>query len=181
MAVEHALLDAAGLHIPTRQLHQAFTTAWRMKLTTPKKTLLHIKEFGGRGVRGTRRLREIVKLYEESDRGPGSIAEADFLWDFYAALDEHGIERPELQFTIDTVGVIDKATPDFVWPKRRKVIEMLGLLAHGNYLVQDEDVERAAAIRAAGWDLAELTPRAIKERPKQTIERLIRFLETPAR
>ena len=56
---------------------------------------------------------------------------------------------------------------------------MKGLSAHGDYLIQDEDNERESAIRAAGWDLDTVTPRAMRERPAATIERLVRFLQTP--
>jgi hypothetical protein len=176
VVIEHALLEAAAV-LPKRDVHQLLTSAWRKRLTTPKKVLAHVQAHGGRGVRGTCRLREVAELYATTKRGPGSEAEADFLFDFYAALDAAGIEHPELQFAIDVRGGTEKVVPDFVWPVRRKVIEMKGLEAHGDYRIQDEDVERESAIRAAGWGLDCVTPRAMRERPQQTIARLISFLE----
>ena len=175
VCLEEALLQVAA-HVSTRSLHRLLTTAWRMNKTTPRTVLLHLEDHGGRGVRGVRRLREVAELYDGTRRGPGSEAEADFLYDFLAALDGAGIERPELQHVIPLRDGSEKVVPDFTWPRRDKVIEMKGLSAHGDYVIQDEDNEREEAIRAAGWDLAVVTPRSMRERPDATIARLLRFL-----
>lgn len=178
VCLEEALLQAAA-HLPAREIHRLLTTAWRMHKTTPRKVLLHLEDHGGRGVRGVRRLREVAELYDGTRRGPGSEAEADFLFDFLAALDAAGIERPELQHAIAIRDGADKVVPDFSWPARAKVIEMKGLSAHGDYVIQDEDNEREEAIRAAGWDLTVVTPRSMRDRPAATIARLLRFLGGP--
>lgn len=175
ICLEEALLQLAA-RASRREVHRQLTTAWRMRKTTPAKVLDHLEQHGGRGVRGVRRLREVAAIYAGASRGPGSEAEADFIHDFLAALEGAGIERPELQFVIAARGGIDKVVPDFAWPRRRKVIEMKGLSAHGDYLIQDEDNERESLIRAAGWDLATVTPRSMRERPTATIARLLRFL-----
>ena len=178
VCIEEVLLGMASALTP-RQVHQAFTTAWRRNDTSPKQVLDYIDRNGGRGVRGSRRLRTVAAVYADAARGPGSEAEADFLFDFCAELDKRGIERPELQLTIDVRGGREKVVPDTAWPVRRKVIEMMGLAAHGDYERQADDVERAAAIRGAGWDLEEVTPKQMRERRERTIERLIEFLERP--
>jgi hypothetical protein len=180
VCLEEALLQVAA-RVSTRTIHRLLTTAWRMNKTTPRRVLLHLERYGGRGVRGVRRLREVAELYDGTRRGPGSEAEADFLYDFLAALDAAGIERPELQHVIPVRGGAEKVVPDFTWPARRKVIEMKGLSAHGDYLIQDEDNERESAIRAAGWELDTVTPRSMRERPEATIARLVRFLRTSGR
>ncbi len=178
VCLEEALLELAG-RVSRREVHRQLTTAWRMRKTTPRKVLLHLERHGGKGVRGVKKLGEIAALYDGSSRGPGSEAEADFVFDFRAALDGAGIESPELQHAISIRGGSEKVVPDFTWPARRKAIEMKGLSAHGDYLIQDEDNEREAAIRAAGWDLEIVTPRSMRERPGPTIERLLRFLGAP--
>jgi hypothetical protein len=175
VCIEEALLQVAA-RVPARAVHRLLTTAWRMNKTTPRKVLLHLDDHGGRGVPGVRRLREVAELYDGTTRGPGSEAEADFLFDFLAAVDAAGVERPALQYVIPIRGGTEEVVPDFTWPKRRKVIEMKGLLAHGDDLVQDEDNEREEAIRAAGWDVRNITPRAMRERPALTVDRLLRFL-----
>ena len=178
VCIEEVLLGMAS-SLTTRQVHQAFTTAWRRNDTSPKRVLDYIAENGGRGVRGSHRLRQVAAVYADSERGPGSEAEADFLFDLCAELDKRGIERPALQLVIDVRGGREKVVPDTAWPIRRKVIEMMGLAAHGDYERQADDVERAAAIRAAGWELEEVTPKQMSERRQRTIERLIDFLQRP--
>ena len=54
---------------------------------------------------------------------------------------------------------------------------MMGLSAHGDYHRHDEDTERAGLIRAAGDDLLEVTPRAIRERPERTVRDILRWLQ----
>lgn len=127
VCVEEALLQAAA-RLPARDIHRLLTTAWRMRRTTPRKVLRYLEDHGGRGVRGVRRLQKVAELYAETRRGPGSEAEADFLFDFLEALDAAGIERPELQYPIAIRGGTEKVVPDFTWPGRRSVIEMKGLL-----------------------------------------------------
>lgn len=174
--VEQVLLDLAA-KIPRRDLHQAFTTAWRKGKTNPAAVLAHVVRFGGRGVRGSGVLRELAELYAGVKRGPGSVAEADFLLELFEALEGAGIEPPTPQLSIKVDGGRVTLTPDFGWERRRAVIEMLGLEAHGNYERQDEDVERASLIRNAGWALDEVTPRAIRTRPAEKIRRLVAFLQ----
>jgi hypothetical protein len=178
VSLEEALLQVAA-KLPAREIHRLLTTAWRKGHTSPRKVLDHLERHGGRGVHGTVRLREVAKLYDGTRRGPGSEAEADFLHDLFDALAKAGIERPELQHVIEVRHGTERLVPDFTWPRRRKVIEMKGLEAHGDYVIQDEDNEREEAIRAAGWDLATVTPRAVRERRARTIARLVEFLQTP--
>lgn len=174
-SVEETLLDLASV-LPPRKLHQALTTAWRKHLTHPKRVLEHIEKYGGRGVKGTPVLRDLAKLYELCERGPGSEAEADLVHILFPALDEAGIERPVLQGVIKLpFGRV--VSVDSLWPARAKVVEVMGLGAHGDYARQDDDIERAAAIRAAGYSLKEVTPRAIRKRPEATVASIIRFLE----
>ena len=177
VSVEQALLDVAR-DVPPRVLHRLLTSAWRMRLTTPRKVLIYLETYGGSGVTGTRKLREVAAIYDDHSRGPGSEAEADFIFDFYAELDAQGIERPKLQYVIEVYDGTEKVVPDFAWPERRKAIEVKGLSAHGDYVRQDDDNEREAAIRAAGWDLEIVTPRSMRERRAKTIARLIRFLQS---
>lgn len=177
VSVEEALLGVAP-KLTEKQLHQLLTSAWRRRLTTPKKLVNYLNQYGV-GVKGRKKLQPIAQLYVEYARGPGSEAEADFLFEFYEALDAAGIERPELQHVIVVDDGRQRLVPDYVWSRRWKVIEMKGLEAHGNYFVQDEDNDREAMIRTAGYDLECVTPRSLRDRKERTISRLIAFLQTP--
>ena len=176
--IEETLLDLAAMMNP-REVHRLFTRAWRQKHTTPDKVLTHIEHHGGRGVKGTRVLREVAQMYKGVKRPPGSDYEALLVFLLRPALAAAGIEDPVLQFSVKIHGGQAEATVDAGWPDRGKLVEMVGLDAHGDAYRQDYDVERAAALRAAGYELEEVTPRQIRERPDSTIRRLIRFLQTP--
>lgn len=174
--VEQVLLDLAA-KLPRRDLHRAFTTAWRKRKTNPAAVLAHAARFGGRGVRGSGVLRELAELYAGVKRGPGSEAEADFLLELFEALETAGVEAPTPQLAIKVDGGRSTLVPDFGWERRWAVVEMLGLEAHGDYHRQDDDVERSSLIRNAGWALDEVTPRAIRVRPAEKVRRLVAFLE----
>jgi hypothetical protein len=175
-SIEQTLLDVAP-RLPERTLHQILTSAWRQRATTPEKVLVHIEHFGGRGVNGTRKLRRVADVYSGKDRPPGSEAEADYTWDLMHALEAAGIEPPVLQFRIDLGrGVV--VTIDFGWPERRKLLEVMGAAAHADYVRQDEAYERATLIRAQGWDLRDVAPRALRERRYATIASIVRWLQT---
>lgn len=177
VCVEEALLGVAP-KLNNKLLHQLLTSAWRRRLTTPTKVVRHLEK-NGIGVSGRSKLRAVAQLYIDHSKGPGSEAEANFVFEFYEALDAHGIERPELQHVITVANGTERLVPDFTWPLRRKVVEMKGLAAHGNYVLQDEDAEREALIRAAGWDLEIVTPRSMRDRKERTTARLIAFLQKP--
>lgn len=51
------------------------------------------------------------------------------------------------------------------------MIEMKGLSADGDDVVQDEDNEREEAIGAAGWELTVVATPSMRERPDPTIAR----------
>ena len=151
--VEQTLLDVAAV-LPGRLLHQLFTTAWRRRMTTPKKVLSHLDHYGGAGVKGTGKLRRVVGIYEGRPRPPGSEAEADFFWDMLDAVKAAGIEPPVLQFRLD-LGRDEVYTIDFAWPARRKLVEVMGSVAH------------------------EEAPKSLKDNPQATIRRVINFLRAP--
>jgi hypothetical protein len=168
------LLDVAP-RLPLRILHRVFTRAWRKRLTTPRRVPAHLDRYGGKGVRGTTRLRSVVRLYHSVKRCPGDDYEADLLWLLIPALEAAGIEPPELQFTIKIFDGRAEATVDFAWPRRKKLIEVEGLDTHADYEAGDYDNERAAEVRALGWDLRVVAPKAINERPDATVARLVRL------
>ena len=176
--VEQTLLDVAAV-LPARVLHQIFTTAWRRRMTTPKKVLRHLEEYGGRGVKGTGRLRGVVEVYEGRPRPPGSEAEADFFWDILAAAEAAGVEPPVLQFRLD-LGRGNVFTIDFAWPDRRKLVEVMGAVAHGDYVRQAAAYERAALIRAHRWELHEEAPKSLADNREATIRRIIAFVQAPS-
>lgn len=177
VCVEEALLGVAH-KLPTKTLHRLLTSAWRRRLTTPKKVLLYLRK-NGTGVRGSAALRAVAVVYADLDRGPGSEAEADFYYELFTALEAYGIEMPEMQFKVKVRGDKEVLVPDFIWPLRWKIVEILGQLAHGDYISRDEDSERVALLKDAGYEVEEVAARGVRERPRKIVERIMRYLQTP--
>jgi len=170
-SVERTLLEA-GTVVSAMVIEKAFSSAWRRNLTSPAKCELYLKQHGGKGRRGTTRLREVVALYAGTGRAPGSDGEVAFLRELRRA----GIEEPVRQFGVD-LGRGTKATVDFAWPKRRKLIEFVGLETHADSRAHAADTLREDDILAAtGWELRRFAPETLRRRPEEVARRVLRFL-----
>jgi hypothetical protein len=169
-SVERTLLESATL-VPRIATEKAFACAWRRGLTTPAKARLYLDHHGGKGRRGTTRLREVVDLYEGTGRPPGSGGEVAFLRNLRRA----GIEEPVRQFVID-LGGGRKATVDFAWPLRCKLIEFEGLDSHSDSRALAHDTLREDDIRSIGWDLRRYAAHTLAADPDGLANRVIRFL-----
>lgn len=86
-SIERTLLESATV-TPSVVTEKAFAWAWRRGLTTPEKCDRYLELHGGKGRRGTTRLRRMVELYAGTGRPPGSDGEVVFL----RCLREAGIE-----------------------------------------------------------------------------------------
>jgi hypothetical protein len=168
--VERTLQDA-GTVVPPVVVEKAFCSAWRRNLTSPAKAELYLEHHGGRGCRGTARFREVVALYKDGGRAPGSDGEVVFL----RTLREHGVEPPVRQFPVRLRdGSI--VSVDFAWPDRRKLVEFVGLDVHADSRAHDDDTWRENAIRDAGWDLRRFAPHSLRVRPAAVAAAVLRFL-----
>lgn len=169
-SVERTLLEL-GAVVPAVVVEKAYASALRQGLTTSAKAELYVEEHGGRGREGTRLFREVIALYGDGHRAPGSDGEVAFL----RVLREAGIEAPVRQLTIPLRGG-SKATLDFAWPERGKAIEFVGWTTHSDSRVHDADTWREAAIRDAGWDLRRYAPYSLRNRPEAVAHSVLHFL-----
>jgi very-short-patch-repair endonuclease len=169
-SIERTLLES-GTVTPPIVTEKAFAWAWRRNLTSPEKCERYLEHHGGKGRRGTRRLREVVALYAEQGRPPGSDGEVVFL----RCLRDAGIEEPVRQLTID-LPTGAKATVDFAWPDRRKLIEFVGLETHADSRAHAADTLREDDLGAAGWQLRRFAPDTLRRNPEDVARRVLRFL-----
>ncbi len=167
--VERTILDVASC-LPPVVVEKALESAMRRGLTTALKLELFVREQGGKGVRGSRMLREL--LCDRPDgRAAGSPAEVELL----RALRAAGVEAPVRQHRIE-LGLGAVATVDLAWPDRRKAVEVDGLDAHGTAEALDRDDERQNELLDAGWELRRYSARKVRRYPEQVAERIRRFL-----
>lgn len=174
-SIERTLLESAAV-VPAVVTEKAFSSAWRRNLTTLAKCQRYLEAHGGRGRRGVRQFREVMEIYGAGGRAPGSGGEVAFL----RALRAAGVEAPQRQFLIELPDG-SKATADFAWPLRRKVIEFVGLEVHADSRAHAADTLREDDIKAMGWELRRFAPETLRRRPEEVARRVIRFLGGSAR
>lgn len=170
--VERTLIDC-GAVLPPWVVEEAFDSAVRRKLTTHALVARELKISGGRGVRGSRAVRAMLAA-RENVTATGSAAELAFL----RVVRDAGIEAPELQVPVrlpdHTVAVVD-----FMWPDRRKIVEIDGLDAHGSARSLEADLDRQNQLLSLGYGLRRYSGRTVRRRPEHVAAALLRFLEEP--
>jgi len=62
------------------------------------------------------------------------------------------------------------------WPQRRKLVEFDGFDTHSSPEALDNDLERQNDLLDLGWGLRRWSGRAVRRRPRQVAERILRFL-----
>ena len=171
-SVERTLVDSATC-LPPSAVEKAMEAAIRRGLTTATKLDLYLTHECGKGVRGTRVLKEIL-LWRTEGRAAGSAAEVEFL----RALRGRGIPDPVRQFEVrlldGTVAVLD-----FAWVDFRKAVDIDGLDAHASAAALDYDLERQNKLGDVGWALRRFTGRRVMRQPDATAAQVARFLRSP--
>ena len=170
-SVERTLLEVGSV-VPAVVVEKAFSSAWRRNLTSPGKCERYLEHHGGKGRRGTTRLREVVALYAGTERAAGSSGEVAFLRVLRAA----GVEEPVRQFEVELPDG-SKAVIDFAWPRRRKLVEFVGLETHADSRAHAHDTLREDDIlTATGWQLRRFAPETLRTNPVEVARRVLRFL-----
>lgn len=162
------LLDCAAV-VPASILAKALDSAIRRRVTTIDEVARFIAERGGRGVAGTRKLRDVVTDYT-SDTSTTSPAESLAL--FY--LRRGKIPEPVLQHEFITRSGPRK--PDFYWPMAQKAVEVDGLDTHSSAAALDDDLERQNDLLDLGIELRRFSARQVRRNPERFVTDVRRFL-----
>lgn len=145
-----------------------FCRAWRTGYGRPDagkqpySTIERLREVIGSTRRlGASRLREAVELIrEDSWSARESQLRCRIVW--------AGLPEPSLNLDIYSVEGRFLACTDLAYPEWKVAIEYQSVLHAGRYA---QDVERIAALRAAGWTVIEVTS-ALLARPEELIRRI---------
>jgi len=171
-SVERTLVDAATC-LPPSVVEKATESAIRRGITTATKLDLYLTHECGKGVRGTRVVREILMARTEG-RAAGSAGEVGLI----RCLRGWGVPAPVRQFEValldGTVAVVDLA-----WPRLKKAVEVDGLEAHASAAALDYDLDRQNKLADVGWALRRYTGRRVARRPDTVALEIVRFLRTP--
>lgn len=167
--VERTLLDCSS-QLPTLTIGKALDSAIRKNLTTVDSVYDHLVAKGGRGVRGTRRLRWVIqeRLHETAT---GSGSEFELLYHMQMAF----LPRPELQFPLFPMN--GRRVPDFYWPDLGKAVEVDGIDTHSSAEKLDDDLKRQNELMDMGIDLRRFSAREVRRNAKQVVSQIRQFLE----
>lgn len=143
----------------------------RSKSLFPTLTGRFLKEKGGRGVTGTRRLRRVLdERARDTPTGSGSETEASH------HRRRGGVPEPMLQhrfFADDGSPII----PDFFWPGVGKRIEVDGLDAHDSADDLDQNLQRQNKLMDLGIQLRRFSARLVRREPERFVREVRQFLE----
>lgn len=167
--IERTLLDAAA-QLPVQVLTKGVDSAVRLGLTDPLAIAKTIRDQGGPGVRGVRKLEHAVM---DLDRvGPtGSPAELELL----SGMRKAGVPDPVLQWEAVTPSG-RRYRVDFGWPSLDKGVEVDGLDAHAGAENLERDLQRQNDLFEAGIELRRFTARRVRRDIDAVTEEIRRFL-----
>lgn len=168
---ERTLLDVAS-QLPPLLIAKAVESSIRRRIATVDSILEVISQKGGRGVRGTKRLKRVM-AERLSDTPTDSGSETELI--FY--LREGGVLEPVLQHELCTQ-TGDLIRPDFYWPALGKAVEVDGLDAHSSADALDRDLARQNALLELGIELRRFSARTVRRNPRQVVQEIRRFLDS---
>ena len=168
---EKTLLDLASM-LPERIMQKAARSTLRQKLATPEQLGRVIRLYGGRGVRGTRKLRRVIAW--AADDQSGSVAEIDLK---HIVLDAP-VPTPIQQLRVRLLDGAN-AYPDLAWPDRMRIVEADGFEAHGTPEQLQNDLRRQNQLMELGWEIRRFTANEVREEPERVRWEIIRFVNRP--
>lgn len=166
---ERALLECSSL-LPPIIIGKALDSAIRRSVTTVDRVWLMLVNEGGRGVKGTRRLRNVLRQ-RAHDTATGSGSEFELLYHMQQGF----LPRPELGFELHPDG--DRRIPDFIWPDRGKAVEVDGIDAHSSADRLDDDLRRQNQLMDLGLEIRRFSARQIRRDPGGVVAQIKQFLE----
>jgi very-short-patch-repair endonuclease len=166
--VERTLLDLAAL-LPSPTLEKAMSSAIRKGLATVDSIDVCIAQFGGRGVKGTRKLRRVLRIIERDKSGSPSEVDAAQL------IRSAAIPAPVQQLKI-ALPIGSNAYPDFTWPDRMKIVEVDGFDFHSSPEQQEHDLDRQNALLDLGYEIRRFSARDVRRNPQAVIAEITRFI-----
>ena len=168
---ERALLDLSSL-VGERILEKVMASAIHKRVVTLDSMDEAVALYGGRGVRGTRKMRRVIRLVEQ-DR-TGSPSEVDVVQMVRDAPIPHPVTQLEVRLPS---GIY--AYPDFAWPDRRRLVEIDGFESHSTPDQQQHDLDRQNQLMDLGWRIRRFTARQVRRNPALFMAELVDFVDAP--
>ncbi|HEX6220161.1 MAG TPA: DUF559 domain-containing protein, partial [Acidimicrobiia bacterium] len=166
---ERTLLEGCAFLGPLI-IGKALDSAIRSNLTSVDRVWLMLANEGGRGVKGTKRMREVLRQ-RVHDTATDSGSEFELLYHMQKAL----LPRPELGYELFADS--GRRVPDFIWPGRGKAVEVDGIDAHSSADRLDDDLTRQNDLMDVGLQIRRFSARQIRRDPTGVVDQIRQFLE----
>lgn len=166
---ERTILECS-LYLPPITLGKALDSAIRLSLTTIDRMWLMLATEGGRGVKGTRRLKHVL-----NDRTHDTATDSGAEYELLYHIKRRGLPMPVLGFEIQTES--GRRIPDLAWPDRNKGVEVDGIDAHDSADKLDDDLTRQNDLMNLGLDIRRFSARQIRRDPEGVVDQISQFLE----
>jgi hypothetical protein len=167
-SLARTLLDYAELASP-RQLERACEQAEILRLYDQEAIDAAIERNPGR--RGTKRLLSVI-----ADFRPGTTATRNDVEEAMLAIcDGARLRRPLVNAWIPFPEG-GGASPDFLWPEPKRIVEVDGYEAHGTRQAFEDDRARDRRLALLGYEVFHFTWRDVMFRPATVQRELVAFL-----
>lgn len=167
---ERTLHDLSPI-LPLATLEKAYMSALHQRHTTPDRVAEQLRQQGGRGVRGTKKLRRVIPLADEGRTASGGEVELRQL------IRTAPVPLPVHQLRVP-LPTGSNAYPDFSWPDRMKIVEVDGFDSHSSPEQLHDDLIRQNMLMDLGWEIRRFTGRRIRRDPESVVEEITRFVNS---
>jgi very-short-patch-repair endonuclease len=161
------LLCDIGAVVSPDRVEEALDACLIRGLTSPNYLLRRLQENGGRGVRGTGAIREILASRDPANMPSESVLETRFR----TLLRRRRLPMPEQQRAIYHNGQF-VGRVDFIYPSRGVIIEVDSVTWHSSRQAWEEDLERRNQLTLAGWRVLHITWFQMKRAPWGVISKV---------
>ena len=165
---ERTLLECC-IYLPPIVIGKALDSAIRRNFTTVDRVWLMLANEGGRGVRGTKKMRGVLR-----DRAHDTATDSGSEFELLYHMQRATLPRPELGFELYPEN--GRRVPDFIWPDRGKAVEVDGIDAHSSADRLDDDLQRQNDLMDLGLDIRRFSARHVRRDPKGVVEQIAQFL-----
>jgi very-short-patch-repair endonuclease len=149
------------------RVEETLDAALMRGLTSPKYLLRRLAENGGKGVRGTKALSEILASRDPANMPSESLLESRFL----SLLRQARLPLPEKQKAIYRDGRF-VGRVDFIYPSRGLIVEVDSVTWHSSRQAWEEDLERRNQLTLAGLRVLHVTWFQIKSARRATVSKV---------
>jgi very-short-patch-repair endonuclease len=159
------LLDIAG-NATEEALEIALDDALRRSITSLPRLRWLLRTAGGKGKKGSQKLRALVERRSDGQPIPESVLETR-LW---KPLSRLGVPRPIRQYEIEWEG--RRYRIDFAFPHAMVAVEAQSYRWHSSAQSLQNDAHKHNALVLSGWNVIYLTWDDIKEKREGTVQLL---------